>query len=143
MSYSGILRRIAHVRADISEEIVASIIRAIRRGELGTTLAITSNRSTLVIIDFIRSSETSVLTRVTRRNILKDGILHSHPSENLKSYMPIKLLPLRQKFRLYLLLASILKTGMIFQRSRVRFPALPNFLISSGSGTGSTLPLGG
>jgi hypothetical protein len=26
------------------------------------------------------------------------------------------------------------------QRSRVRFPALPNFLRSSGSGTGSTQP---
>ena len=26
------------------------------------------------------------------------------------------------------------------QRSRVRFPALPDFLISSGSGTGSTQP---
>jgi hypothetical protein len=34
----------------------------------------------------IRSSETSVLTTATRRNITEDGILHSHRREYLKSY---------------------------------------------------------
>jgi hypothetical protein len=33
------------------------------------------------------SSETSVLTRVTRRNNPEDTILHSHRRENLKSYI--------------------------------------------------------
>jgi hypothetical protein len=35
----------------------------------------------------IRPSETSVLTRSTRRHIPDDGILHSHRRENLKSYI--------------------------------------------------------
>jgi hypothetical protein len=40
---SGILRRLALVRTDVSEEIIASIIRVTKIGEIGTTLAVTSN----------------------------------------------------------------------------------------------------
>jgi hypothetical protein len=36
----------------------------------------------------LSSSETSVLTRVTRHNIPEDTILYSHRRENLKSYIP-------------------------------------------------------
>jgi hypothetical protein len=35
------------------------------------------------------SSETSVLTRATRRNNPEDDILHSHRRENLKSYIAL------------------------------------------------------
>jgi hypothetical protein len=41
---SGLLRRVAFVRADVSEEPSVSFIRVTRIGELGTTLAVTSNR---------------------------------------------------------------------------------------------------
>jgi hypothetical protein len=41
------LRRVTLVRTDVSEELSASFIRMIRIGELGTTLAVTSNRRTL------------------------------------------------------------------------------------------------
>jgi hypothetical protein len=42
----GILRRVALVRTDVSEEPGASFIRVTRNGELGTTLALTGNRRT-------------------------------------------------------------------------------------------------
>jgi hypothetical protein len=47
MVSSGMLRRVALVRSDVSEELSASFIRVTRIGELGTTQAATSNRSTL------------------------------------------------------------------------------------------------
>jgi hypothetical protein len=42
-----------------------------------------------LVMEALSSSETSVLTRATWRNIPKDGILQSHLRENLKSYMYI------------------------------------------------------
>jgi hypothetical protein len=47
MVFSGMLRRVALGRTDVSEEHSASFIRVTRIGELGTTLAVTSNRRTL------------------------------------------------------------------------------------------------
>jgi hypothetical protein len=44
MASSGMLRRVTLVRTDVSEELSASIIRVTRIGEIGTTLAVTSNR---------------------------------------------------------------------------------------------------
>jgi hypothetical protein len=46
MPSSGMLRRVALVRTDVSEERIASIIKVTRIGELGT-LSMTSNRSRL------------------------------------------------------------------------------------------------
>jgi hypothetical protein len=64
----------ALVRTDVSEELRASFIRVTRIGELGKTLAAASvvpSSPILVTLmkEALSSSETSVLTRATRRNI--------------------------------------------------------------------------
>jgi hypothetical protein len=57
------LRYVSFVRTGVSKELSASFIRMTRIGELGTKLAVTSNRSTLPFFMEISSSETSVHMR--------------------------------------------------------------------------------
>jgi hypothetical protein len=59
MLSSGMLHHVALVRTDVSEELSASFIRVTRIGELGTTLAVTSNRRTLLVISSQRASVSS------------------------------------------------------------------------------------
>jgi hypothetical protein len=63
MLSSGLLLLVDLVRTDVSEERSATIIKV---------------RENVVPSSQLRSSEMSVLTRATRRNVPEDGILHSH-----------------------------------------------------------------
>jgi hypothetical protein len=80
MVSSGMLHRVALVRTDVSEELSTSFIRVTRIGELGIMLAVTSIVPSSPILvthmkEALSSSETSVLTRATWRNIPEDTIL--------------------------------------------------------------------
>jgi hypothetical protein len=94
MVSSGLLRRVALVRSDVSEELSASFISVTRIGELGTTptvflrsvrwLLVTASvvPSSPILFTLMKealsSSEKSILTGATRRNIPEDTILFSY-----------------------------------------------------------------
>jgi hypothetical protein len=86
MTSSGILHRVALVRTDVSEELSASIIRVTDARLVMANVVPSSPTLVTLLMEALRSSETSVLTTATRCNITEDAILHSHHRERLKSY---------------------------------------------------------
>jgi hypothetical protein len=72
-----------------------------------------------LMVEAIRSFETSVLTRSTWRNIPEDGILHNHRRENLISYIALtgwalwrrrNVFPVRYELGFYILEDDILNS---------------------------------
>jgi hypothetical protein len=75
------------LRNDVSMYVLV-FLRSMRR-LLGTANVLPSSPILVSMMEALCFSETSALTRSTRRNIPEDGIRHSHRLENLKSYVAL------------------------------------------------------
>jgi hypothetical protein len=78
MPSSGMLRRVALVRTDVSEELSASFIRVTRIDYIGTTSDITSNRRTLrrdAHIIFLHRVRRLLVTAEVPRSPILDNLM--------------------------------------------------------------------
>jgi hypothetical protein len=147
MASSDMLRRVVLVRTDVSEDLSASI-RVTVIGELGTTLAVTSIRRMLLrllvtanvprspilvtlMMEALSSSETSVLTRATRRNIPEDTILQSEIQfQNKNKIQSRHICTSTYSFTLLYILVTILKLSKLKHNTRqMKCAPPPVFLV--------------
>jgi hypothetical protein len=84
MQSSGMLRQVALVRTDVTEECSDSIIMMTANAVPSSPILVT------LMMEALQSSKMLVRTRATWCNIPEDSILHSHRCENLKSYTIIQ-----------------------------------------------------
>jgi hypothetical protein len=77
----GMLRHVA---------LIVVFLRSVLRLLVTSNVVPDSSILVTLMMEAIRSSDPSVLTTATQRNIPEDGILHSHRSENIKPYIDLK-----------------------------------------------------
>jgi hypothetical protein len=84
---------VAVVRTDVSEEHSATILflRIVLQLLVTANVVPSSLILSILMMEEMRFSETSVFTRATRLHIPEDGIVHSHRRENPKSYVVLRL----------------------------------------------------
>jgi hypothetical protein len=123
---SGMLRRVTLVRTDVRKNLAPPsswyfvFIRSLRQLLVAANV-LSSPIFLTLMMEALSSSETSVLTRATRRNNPEDTILHSHRRKILKSYITLYRLHISQRLQ---------SRALLLHRSRVRpnaiSPRLPH-----------------